>query len=230
MSGLSSVGGSSPIGGRSFQPPSFEKLDSNSDNGITLDELKSNTPGGIQTAKSNARAEDLFGKMDGDGDGVVTSSEKDGFDAKMKDRMSSLQFAAQLGGQPDLSSVASDIISALDTDGDEDISIEELSDSSSVEGLDEDEIAELFEALDTDGSGSVSSDETEGFLQANKPDGPPPGKGPPPPRGGPEESSEEDDTASLSLDILGAAISAYQNTGSFGSDSSSTLFEELTSI
>lgn len=243
MSGMSALGGMPQGMSRQFQPPSFSSLDSNSDGGITLDELTSNAPGGASDAQSSERAQELFSKMDADGDGVVTSDEKDTFDSEMQDKLSQMQFSAQLmasAGPPPAqgsgeSSAASTIVDQLDSDSDGSISLDELSSSDAAEGLDSDELQSLFESMDSDGSGSVSTDELSSFLADNKPAGPAAGAGgpppPPPPSASASDSDSEDDdssTASVSLSALTAALSAYQSSGSTSSqDLASTLLSAL---
>lgn len=221
MSGISSLGSLSQGMMRSFAPPSFSSIDTNSDGGISLDELTTNAPGGVSDAKSESRAAKLFEKMDDNGDGTVTSEEKDAFDAAMADRMSEMQFAAQMlastgrpedsGGQggfkePDLDAAASDILSALDTDSDGSVSLSELSSSEVAEGYGSDQLESLFDAIDTDSSGSVSEDEISSFIENNKPESPPMGAGgpPPPPSSGPESSgaSSDESASSESYDVL----------------------------
>ncbi|MBU1176141.1 MAG: EF-hand domain-containing protein [Alphaproteobacteria bacterium] len=215
---------------RSFAPPSFSSLDSDSNGGITLEELQSNAPGGVSKSGSNDRTAEMFSRMDSDGDGSVTSAEKDDFDAALAERMSEMQFATQLmasaGGQggpggsggpggPGGGSASSDILSALDSNSDGSISSEELSAADVVGDLDADETEALFSALDTDGSGSLSEEEISTFLEENRPDAPPMGAGgppPPPPQGSGEEAESEDTetvSSSAALDVLSAALSAY---------------------
>ncbi len=237
MSGIGGIGGMSPGAMRGFQPPSFESLDSNSDGGISLDELKSNAPGGASDAKSAKRAEELFSKLDSDGDGTVTSDEKDAFDSEIANRQAGLSFSAQQMAGDFASKLAENIVSALDGDGDGGISLDELKSSGSVEDLDESAIEELFATIDEDGDGTLSTEETASFLKSNKPDGPPP----PPPPGGPggpngaggpppdaAESEDEDDSQdSFALDMLSAAISAYQSSATASEDLTETLLGTL---
>ena len=208
MSGISSLGGMSSGMVRSFTPPSFSSLDSNSDGGITLEEMQSNAPGGVSNAQSASRAAELFSKMDSDGDGTVTSSEKDAFDTELEARMSEMQFSTQLmasgesSGAPSTESLVSSILSALDTDSDGSVSLSELSDSSAVEGLDSNSVSTLFSTLDSDGSGSVSSDELSSFMEEYASAGAPP---PGPPPGPPPSSDGGEDTSVASSDGVGGA-------------------------
>lgn len=214
MSGISALGGMSQGMMRTFAPPSFSSLDSNSDGGMTLEELQSNAPGGVSDAQSQTRAAEMFSRMDSDSDGTVTSAEKDTFDAELQDRMSQMQFSTQMlasTGSADKSganSLVSDILAALDGNSDGSVSASEFGSSDAVSGLDSSEADQLFSALDSDGSGSVSEDEISSFLEDNMPAGPPAGGppmgGPPMGAGGQSSSSSEEssDSSSTTYDVL----------------------------
>lgn len=247
MSGISSVGGMPQGMMRSFAPPSFSNLDSNSDGGVTLNELTSKAPGGVSDTGSQSRAAELFSKMDSDGDGTVTSAEKDTFDSDLQQRVSDMQFSAQMiasggesgapqgaggpgggpppGGGASDSSATSEETDPLDTNGDGVVSLEErLAASTDTEGTDAD-VEALFKALDSDGDGSISEDELSSFVENNKPAGPPIGAaGPPPPPSDSDSTtadsgSSSDDTSAIALDILSAALSAYSSSSSSSSTS-----------
>jgi len=220
-----SIGG---VGGgaammRSFKPPTFESLDSNSSGDVTLDELKSAAPGGADKAKSSEQAEKLFAAMDADSSGSVSTDEKDAFDTKMKAAREAMQFMTQMmagGGKPP-SNV--DIFAATDTDGSGGVSLEEFTSSDAAESMSADQLSELFSTIDGDGDGSITETESSDFLDTLKsamggPGGPPPGGGPggpggPPPGGPPpggtasDDTSEEEDTSAI--DLLTAATNAY---------------------
>lgn len=228
MSGISSVGGMLQGMTRSFAPPSFSSLDANSDGGLTVDELTSSTLGGVSDAQSQSRAAELFSKMDGDGDGTVTSAEKDTFDSELQQRVSDMQFSTQLiasgGGlagagaseAPDIGSLASSILSALDSDADASVSLEEFSSSEAVSDYSTDEVEALFNALDADGSGSVSEDELASFLEDNKPEGATMGAGPP---SGPPPGSGTGEA--------GSSAQAGGSAGAGGGSSSTETYDVL---
>ena len=216
-----SIGG---VGGgaammRSFKPPTFESLDSNSSGDVTLDELKSAAPGGADKAKSSEQAEKLFAAMDADSSGSVSTDEKDAFDTKMKAAREAMQFMTQMmagGGKPP-SNV--DIFAATDTDGSGGVSLEEFTSSDAAESMSADQLSELFSTIDGDGDGSITETESSDFLDTLKsamgggPGGPggPRGPGGPPPGGPPPsdaaDSGEEDDDTAITL--LTAATTAY---------------------
>lgn len=214
MVGMSAIGGTQA---RAFQPPSFSSLDTNSDDGISLDELKSNAPGGA----SDARAEELFNSLDADGDGSITKEEKDNFDSEIKSRMASVNFEAQLiGGRPP---DAQSIISALDADDDGAVSLEEFSNSEATKNLESDTIEQLFASIDQDGDGLASEEEISSLLEK----GPPPG-GPPPSAEATSTDEEEEDTAtSQLLEMISNAIDAYQSSSTDQDSLTSVLFDAL---
>jgi len=215
-----SIGG---VGGgaammRSFKPPTFESLDSNSSGDVTLDELKSAAPGGADNAKSSEQVEKLFAAMDADSSGSVSTDEKDAFDTKMKAAREAMQFMTQMmagGGKPP-SNV--DIFAATDTDGSGGVSLEEFTSSDAAESMSADQLSELFSTIDGDGDGSITETESSDFLDTLKsamgggpggpggprgPGGPPPGG--PPPSDAADSSEEGDDTA---ITLLTAATTA----------------------
>lgn len=237
---ISGVGGGASMM-RSFKPPTFEPLDSNTSGDITLDELKSAAPGSASDTKSAERAEKLFAAMDADGSGSVSTDEKDAFDTKLKDARQAMQFMTQLmagGSQPPSND---DIFAATNTDGSGSVSLEEFSSSDAAKSLSSDQLSELFATIDSDGDGSVTETESSDFLDTLKsamagpggPGGPPPGGGPggpggPPPGGPPpggsasEDTSEDDETA---INLLTAATNAYQS-----KQKSADLLSTLSSI
>jgi Ca2+-binding EF-hand superfamily protein len=235
---ISGVGGSASMM-RSFQPPTFSSLDSNSSGDITLDELKSGAPGGASDTKSAARAEKLFKAMDADSSGSVSTDEKDAFDTKLQERQQAMQFMTQLmagGMQPPTND---DIFAATDTDSSGGVSLEEFSSSDAADKLSTDQLSELFSAIDSDSDGSISSTESSDFLDTLKSalsdrmgpggpggpggaGGPPPG---PPPGGPPPDSAESEDEDSTAIDLLTTATSAYSAT-----QKKTDLLSMLTSI
>jgi Ca2+-binding EF-hand superfamily protein len=224
---------------RSFQPPSFKSIDSDSNGSLTLDEFKANAPGKASDANSAKRAEQLFKSMDADGDGSVTSTEKDAFDTKMADQRQSMQFTTQMLAGPS----NQDVFSATDKDADGKVSLEEFSDSDAADGVSTDQLQQLFSAIDSDGDGSITETESSSFLDAIKtasnddqmapPQGEPHGPGGPRGPGGPggpppgADSDEDEDSDSTAVDLLTAATAnnAYSSTKTV-----SDLLSTLTSI
>lgn len=235
-----SIGG---VGGgaqmvRSFKPPTFESLDSNSSGDVTLDELKAAAPGGAENAKSSERAEKLFAAMDADSSGSVSSDEKDAFDTKLKAAREAMQFMTQLmagGSQPPSNE---DIFASTDTDGSGGVSLDEFSAGDTAKSLSADQLSELFSTIDSDSDGSITESESSDFLDTLKSamggaGGPPPGGPPPggPPPGGPppgdaaSSSSEEDQDDTSAINLLTAATTAYTS-----KQKSTDLLAQLSSI
>lgn len=221
---ISGVGSSATMV-RSFQPPTFKSLDSNSSGDITLDELKSGAPGGASDSKSAARAEKLFNAMDADGSGSISSDEKDAFDTKVQERQQAISFMAQQmsGGMRPPSN--DDIFAATDTDSSGSVSLEEFSSSDSADKLSSKQLSDLFSTIDGDGDGTISESESSAFLESLKeatggpseggpPPGGPRGAGGPPPGGPPpgNETEESDDEDTTAIDLLTAATTAYSST------------------
>ncbi|WP_038368166.1 EF-hand domain-containing protein [Bosea sp. UNC402CLCol] len=170
MSSISGVGG----GFRPHhKPPSFDQIDSNSDGGISLDEFESAAPKGADSAKS----EELFKKIDTDGDGSITKAESDAFKDKAKKADSLLQsflFSLQAGGTQN-AQAASDSDSdkdsksafdAIDSDVNGGISKDEFSAAFKDSRLNSDQLNRLFSSLDKNGDGSVSQDEVKAFQSS----------------------------------------------------------------
>ncbi len=240
---ISGVGGGAQL--RSFQPPTFSSLDSDSSGGITLQELESAAPGGASDSKSTARAQKLFAAMDSDQNGSVSSSEKDAFDKKLSDQQSAAQFMAQLFGTSKAQQPSNqDVFAATDSNGDGSVSLDEFSSGDSADGISSDNLSKLFGMIDSNGDGSVSSTESSSFLDAVKSSvqsadqggpqgaggpprgGPPPGGPPPGPPPGEQSADSTDSTSSTSaIDLLKIAANAYASSSSStttGSNSSAT--------
>lgn len=186
-----------------FRPPSFESLDTNTDSSLTLDELKANAPAGASTTDADKRAEALFKSMDADGDGSVTSTEKDTFDTAMAEQRQAMAFMTQQMAQP----TNADIFAQTDTDGDGAVTIAELGSDENASETSSEALQKLFDLIDADGDGSITESESSDFLDAVKTameesqsaggppaGGPPPGG--PPPGGPPLEASSADTTSS----------------------------------
>jgi len=109
---------------------------------------------------------------------------------------------------PEASDIASDLIDALDTDGDGEVSGEEISAAFASAGLDDSNVASALGEIDTDASGALSADELttaiSSDMEAQGPKGPPPGGPPPggPPPGGGGGGMSSDETASTILDAF----------------------------
>ena len=134
---------------------------------------------------------------------------------------------------PSASDVASDLVSSLDTDGDGEVSAEEITAAFSAAGLDSTNVASALSAIDTDKKGALNTDELTtaiaSDMQAHGPKGP---KGPPP--GGPPPGADEaassiltafdtDGDAGLSMDEILKAV----NVDSDEDGSISSVFSSL---
>ncbi|OGV55597.1 MAG: hypothetical protein A2017_14690 [Lentisphaerae bacterium GWF2_44_16] len=127
----------------------------------------------------------VFTNMDTDGDGQISSEElsktledSQGLLAALNEVTSQMAaFQAQNQEVPDFASMASDIISEKDTDGDSAVSLAES-------GLTE----SMFSNIDTDSDGSLTSDEIASGME-NMP--------PPPPQEASSSSSESSSSSSI---------------------------------
>lgn len=151
-----------------MKPPSFNTLDQNADGTVTLDELIAGAPGGATDAKASKRAEALFKAIDQDGDGSVTSTEKDSFDSKMAAQRQSMQFMTQMmaGGQQPIDN--NSLFDQTDTDGDGSVSLAELGDDAGAKAIGSDGLQKLFAMIDADGDGAISKTESSDFLNTVK--------------------------------------------------------------
>lgn len=182
MTSISGVGGFRPP--PPGKPPSFEKLDGNSDGALSLDEFKAGAPKGADSTKS----EELFKKIDADGDGSITKAESEEFRAKREEAQQQVQsfllnlqsllsgtqseedgedgesLFAKLDGNSDGSVAKDEFLNAISPDGD------------GANGL----INRLFAAMDADKSGDISEQELADFQKkleeraSNRPPPPPP--------------------------------------------------------
>lgn len=141
---------------------------------------------------------------------------------------------------PSASDVASDLVSSLDTDGDGEVSAEEITAAFSAAGLDSTDVATALSAIDTDKDGTLNTDELTTAISSDMqshgpkgPKGPPPG-GPPP--GGLPPSADEaassiltafdtDSDSGLSMDEILKAV----NVNSDDDGSISSVFSSLDS-
>ncbi len=185
MSSITSIGGGFRL---HHKPPSFEQIDGNSDGGLSLEEFKSAAPKGADSSKS----EELFKKIDSDGDGSISKAESDAFKDKARkadDLLQSFLFSLQTGGTQKADAVAESdtdddsqsAFDAIDGDANGGISQDEFNAAFKDSRLNSDRLNELFSALDGDGDGSVTQDEVKAFQSAMEQAGSRHRRPPPPP-------------------------------------------------
>lgn len=175
MSSISGVGGFRPPPPK---PPSFGTLDSNSDGSLSLDEFKTGAPKGADSAKS----EELFKKIDSDGDGSISKAESDEFKSQADKAEQLLQsFLLSLQpSQPAKTGKASDskdeddAFAQIDANSDGSISSDEFKNALSNDRTASDDLlSKLFDAIDSNRDGSVTQGETKAFQAAQERRGPP---------------------------------------------------------
>lgn len=182
MTSISGAGGFRPP--PPGKPPSFDKLDGNSDGVLNLAEFSAGAPKGAD----NAKTEKLFKAMDTDQDGSVSKAESDAFKAKAEKADQQMQ-AVLLMLQSDTASTKADAkdgedknyFAKLDADSDGSVAKEEFlkvvaPDGDSSNGL----LSRLFAAMDADKDGKISKEEMADFKKqmeertAHRPPPPPP--------------------------------------------------------
>lgn len=114
----------------------FKLADSDESGTLTLEEMQASAPEGVDAAK----VEQLFSKMDVNGDGEVTEQEQKELHEKMAERMEKLQSSAQGSG-----GLAMDYASQGNTTNAVDSLLDRLSNS---EDLDETQQTKVQEAID----------------------------------------------------------------------------------
>ncbi len=182
MTSISGAGGFRPP--PPGKPPSFDKLDGNSDGVLNLAEFSAGAPKGADSAKTEKR----FKAMDTDQDGSVSKAEADAFTAKAEKADQQMQ-ALLLMLQSDTASTKTDAkegedknyFAKLDVDSDGSVAKDEFlkavaPDGDSSNGL----LSRLFAAMDADKDGKISKEEMADFKKqmedraAHRPPPPPP--------------------------------------------------------
>lgn len=175
MTTISGVGGFRPPPPK---PPSFDKLDGNADGALSLDEFKAAAPKGAGSSKS----EELFKKIDTDGDGSISKAEDDAFRSKAEKAQQQLQsFLFDLQSAKTNATDETETESAFarfDSDSDGSVTQKEFLDALGTQSDRTNSLLnKLFEAIDTDSDGSISKEEASTFQKAVDQRRPPP---PPP--------------------------------------------------
>lgn len=147
-----------------FRAPSFDKLDTNGDQALSLEELTLKGPKGSADGEAQKRAAALLKAMDTDSSGSVSPDEKTAFDTKMQEQRQGLAFTTQvLVGQSN-----SDVFAATDSNGDGAVSLAEFSNDDTAKGMSSDLLSQIFGMIDSNGDGAVSETESSDFLDAIK--------------------------------------------------------------
>ena len=167
MTSISGIGGFRPP--PPGKPPSFEKLDGNSDGALSLDEFKAGAPKGADSARSEA----LFKTIDADGDGAITKAEAEEFHGKRQEAQQQVQ-AFLLNLQSGLSGTQTEedgeegesLFAKLDANADGSVAKDEFlkaisPDGDGANGL----ITRLFTAMDADKDGKISEQELADFQK-----------------------------------------------------------------
>jgi Ca2+-binding EF-hand superfamily protein len=129
-----------------------------------------------QYGTQSSSSDEIFGKIDTDGNGKVSKDEFNTFRSNMEAQIMGSVMASQFDTTTGIATATDDLFSKIDTDGDGSVSTDEFSVFSSKmqsqagngmqgpmgppPGISSDD---LFSKIDTDGDGSVSEDEFNTF-------------------------------------------------------------------
>ncbi|MCF3639896.1 EF-hand domain-containing protein [Rhizobium sp. TRM95111] len=215
-----------------YQSP-FLRMDTNGDGKVTEDEFVSARPKEVDEAKSKA----LYAEISGGSTEGMTEEElaaameaaRPSAEARFSGDMSAMMLDMQeaSAAPPD----ATDLFSALDTDGDGTVSEAEFAEGR-PDDVSEEQALALFASFDSEGTGSLTEDQFVAAMEANRPAGPPPGM---PPAGDVSESDSEDSetasAASTTLDDLLARIrQVIEEYESLGTTEDDTADESTTTV
>jgi Ca2+-binding EF-hand superfamily protein len=139
----------------------------------------------------------------------------------------------QMGSPPKAENVASQLVDSLDTNGDGEVSAEEIAAAFGQAGLSTDGVQKALAEIDTDGNGSLNAGELTSAVSADMAAHRPPPGGPPP--GGPPPNADEaastllsafdkDEDGGLSLTEIASGLGEDEDT-----DQLSALFSSLDS-
>jgi Ca2+-binding EF-hand superfamily protein len=167
-------------------------MDADEDGSVSLDEFVASRPDDV----SEEDATTLFNSFDSEGAGSLTTD-------ALADAMDASRPAPLMGGPggpppgpppSDDGDGDDDLLTALDTDEDGNVTLEEFV-TARPDDVSEEDATTLFNSFDSEGTGSLTTDELSDAMKSNRP-GPPPG-------GFQMMSLGEDATYSLA-DLLGA--------------------------
>ncbi len=162
------------------------------------------------SSSSSSSTENIFSKIDTDGDGSVSKEEFDAFQTEMQAQFKSSVTSSQYDTTGTTSSTE-DIFSKIDTDGDGSVSKEEFDTfRSEMEAQKNGTVTgttsatdDLFSKIDADGDGSVSESELDDFQKQMQAMGPPPHP--------PKNTSAASATDSNVSALLQQALNQYQS-------------------
>ncbi|MEJ0099604.1 MAG: EF-hand domain-containing protein [Pseudomonadota bacterium] len=188
----------------------------------------------LQKPQATDRSQQLFSKLDTNGDGSIDSTE-------LK------TFADDLGSKTGTKIDAGSLMAALDSDGDGSVSSTELKDNgkalfdqlrqqlmgSQMQATAQPPDADkLFSSIDADGDGSISKSELESFMSQHAdgagkgphgPHGPPPGGPPPAAQSQDSSDTSTSDASNIISKLVASLIAQYGASTSDAATSSSTL-------
>ncbi len=215
----------------------FDALDSNEDGVVDANELAAASKKGSES-KGTGKSDDLFSKINSDGDGKISRAESDAFKQKMSDQMKGTMLQIQESGvsaSDGTQSGEDDIFTKLDTNGDGSLDKAEFEAGRKAHGHGKPPSPEeVLSKLDTDGDGAISKAE---FEAAPKP----PGHGGPPDLAemltkldtdgdGKITKAEFDAGAPASASSTSASGTSSSSSTDETSDTSSTLLDLLKKI
>lgn len=148
----------------------FTTTDADGSGSITQEELTA-ALAAKSSGGSGPDATELFSTMDADGDGLVTEDEHESGLASMhKDlAQASMMTSVGMSMSESSSSLADQLFSATDADGDGVLTAEELADAIEAKNAESGgsvDAEELFAALDADGDGLITAAEHEAGLES----------------------------------------------------------------
>jgi Ca2+-binding EF-hand superfamily protein len=205
----------------------FDALDTNEDGVVDANELAAASKKGSES-KGTGKSDDLFSKIDSDGDGKISRAESDAFKQKMSDQMKGTMLQIQENGvsaSDGTQSGEDDMFTKLDTNGDGSLDKAEFEAGRKAHGHGKPPSPEeMLSKLDTDGDGAISKAE---FEAAPKP----PGHGGPPDLAEMLTKLDTDGDGKITKAEFeaGAPASASSTTSSTSSSSSTDKTSDATS-
>ena len=138
----------------------FQKLDQDGDGKVTKDELTAAMP---QDGKGPS-VDDIFSQVDSNEDGYIDESENDAFLEKMESQRPDGPPPGPPPGGADPSKMAEELFKKADTDGDGQITKDELAAALPQDGNGP-SVDDIFTDADTNGDGVISQSELEASMK-----------------------------------------------------------------